>query len=117
MQGSEFCGVVRGIQQAGVLDGLVWDGAPGHRDARVGRLGLPLVSLPPYSPELNPAERLFEAIRAEIEGEVYVTLDAKCARVDAILTDWDRHPERVRSLADWPWLRDAFDHLPVLSTA
>ncbi len=117
MQGSEFCGVVRGIQQAGVLDGLVWDGAPGHRDERVRRIGLPLVSLPPYSPELNPAERLFEAIRAEIEGEVYAGLDAKCARVDAILAKWDRHPERVRSLAGWTWLRDALDQLPPPATA
>ncbi len=113
MQGSEFCGVGRGIQQAGVLDGLVWDGAPGHRDARVGRIGLPLVSLPPYSPELNPAERLFEVIRAEIEGELYADLATKCARVDAILARWDALPEQVRSLAGWSWLRDALDHLPV----
>lgn len=113
MQGSEFCGVVRGIQQAGILDGLVWDGAPGHRDARVRRIELPLVALPPYSPELNPAERLFEVIRAEIEGELYADLPAKCAHVDAILARWNAHPDQVRSLAGWSWLRDALDHLPM----
>lgn len=39
---------------------VVWDGAPSHRDQRVHGLGLPLIGLPPYSPELNPAERIFE---------------------------------------------------------
>ena len=68
MKGEQFCGVVRGIKRGGALDAVVWDGAPGHRDERVARIGVPLIGLPPYSPELNPAERLFEAIRARIEG-------------------------------------------------
>jgi hypothetical protein len=113
MKGEEFCGVVRGIEQAGVLDALVWDGAPGHRDERVARIGVPLIPLPPYSPELNPAERLFEAIRAEIEGEVYADLDAKCARVEAILARWDAQPDQVRSLVGWHWLLDALEQLPI----
>lgn len=117
MKGEEFCTVVRGIEQAGVLDGLVWDGAPGHRDERVGRIGVPLITLPPYSPELNPAERLFEAIRAEIEGEVYADLDAKCARVEAILARWDAQPEQVRSLVGWHWILDALEQLPVPTTS
>jgi hypothetical protein len=101
MRGEEFCGVVRGIEQAGVLDAVVWDGAPGHTDHRVARIGIPLIPLPPYSPELNPAERVFEAIRAEIEGEVYADLNAKCARVEGILARWDAHPEQVRTLVAW----------------
>ena len=116
MKGEEFCGVVRGIAQAGVLDAVVWDGAPGHRDERVGRIGVPLIPLPAYSPELNPAERLFEAIRAEIEGEVYADLDAKCARVAAILARWDAHPEQVRSLVGWSWILDALEQLPTFTT-
>ena len=117
MQGEAFCGVVRGIEQAGVLDALVWDGAPGHTDHRVARIGVPLIALPPCSPELNPAERLFEAIRARIEGEVYATLDNKCARVDAILAEWDADPAQVRSLVGWRWILDALDQLPAPSTA
>ncbi len=113
MKGEEFCGVVRGIERAGLLDAVVWDGAPGHRDERVRRIGVPLIPLPPYSPELNPAERLFEAIRAEIEGEVYVDLDAKCARVTAILHRWDAHPEQVRALVGWHWILDALEQLPL----
>ena len=117
MRGDEFCGVVRGVERAGALDGLVWDGAPGHRDERLARIGVPLIPLPPYSPELNPAERLFEALRAHIEGEVYATLDEKCARVDAILAAWDADPAHVRSLVGWPWIIDAIDQLPAASMA
>ena len=117
MRGEAFCGVVRGIERAGILDALVWDGAPGHRDERVGRIGVPLIALPPYSPELNPAERLFQAIRAEIEGEIYADLDAKCARVEAILSRWDAEPEQVHSLVGWPWILDALKQLPTPSTS
>ena len=92
MQGEGFCGVLGGIERAGVSDAVVWDGALGHRDERVGRIGVPLIPLPAYSPERNPAERLFEAIRAEIEGKVYDDLDAKCAGVDALLAAWDAAP-------------------------
>jgi transposase len=117
MQGAEFCGVVRGIERAGILDGVVWDGAPGHRDERAARIGVPLIALPPYSPERNPAERLFEAIRARIEGEVYATLDDKCARVEAILAEWDADPDHVRSRTGSSWILDALKQLPVQSMA
>ena len=117
MTGEQFCGVVRGIEQTTEIAALVWDGAPGHTDERLARIGVPLIALPPYSPELNPAERLFEAIRARIEGEVYATLDAKCARVDAILAEWDADPAQVRSLVGWHWIIDAIEQLPEPSMA
>lgn len=116
MQGEEFCQVVRGIEQATVIGALVWDGAPGHTDHRVARIGVPLIGLPPYSPERGPAERLFEAMRAEIEGEIYADLAAKCARVDAILARWDAHPDQVQSLVGWCWILDAFEQLPTRTT-
>ena len=117
MKGEEFCGLVRGAEQTTTIGAIVWDSAPGHTDHRVARIGLPLIALTPYSPELNPAERLFEAIRAEIEGEVYADLEAKCIRVDAILAQWDAHPEQVRSLVGWTWILDALEQLPEPTTA
>ena len=116
MKGEEFVGLVRGAEQTTSIGAIVWDGAPGHTDHRVARIGLPLIALPPYSPELNPPERLFAAIRAEIEGEIYPDLDAKCARVDAILARWEAHPEQVRSLTGYPWILDALEQLPETTT-
>lgn len=108
----ELLGVVRAIQQQTTLAAVVWDGAPSHREQRVRALGLPLVDLPPYSPELNPAERLIEAIRAEVEGEVYASLDDKVAATQRILQDLDADPARVRRLCGWDWIQTAVDALP-----
>jgi len=54
--------------------------------------------LPAYSPELNPAERVFEAVRRHVEGRVYPKLQAKRDEVEAYLDEVKAAPERVRSL-------------------
>ena len=115
MQADELIPVVRGMQAATDLEAVVWDGAPSHRDERLPRIGLPLIALPPYAPELNPAERVFEEIRRAIEGRVFATLDEKVAAVQAIVQDLDADPARVQRLAGWGWIHDAFAHLPTAS--
>jgi transposase len=112
MQADELVGLVRGLHERTEVEALVWDRAPSHRDGRVRRVGLPLIELPPYSPELNPAERLFEELRREVEGEVYATLDHKVAAIEAILHDLDAHPARVQQLCGWDWVHAAFADLP-----
>ena len=92
---------------------LVWDSAPSHRARLVRQAGLPLLALPPYSPELNPAERVFEELRRAVEGRVWGTVEAKVAAVDALLQDLAHSPERVRGLASWAWIRDALSQLPL----
>jgi hypothetical protein len=102
---------IAGIQAADLLDGLVWDNAPSHRDADITDLDLGFVGLPPYSPELNPAERLFEEIRRRVEGRVYATLDAKVAEVQSFLEALDADPPRVRRLCAWDWINTAIASL------
>jgi hypothetical protein len=67
-------------------------------------VGLPLIEQPPYAPELNPAERVFEELRAGIEGVIYPTIEAKVAAVEAILDELDADPERVKRLTSWGWI-------------
>lgn len=88
------------------LAALVWDRAPSHRDEAVREVGLPLIEQPPYAPELNPAERVFEHLRAGIEGTVYPTIEDKVAAVEAILQELDADPERVTRLTNWSWIAD-----------
>jgi hypothetical protein len=57
-----------------------------------------------YAPELDPAERVFCAIRPEVEGEVYANLSAKQAFVEGWPRDFAANPARVRLLTAWPWL-------------
>jgi hypothetical protein len=99
------------------LAALVWDRAPSHGEASVGAMDLPLIELPPYAPELNPAERIFEHLRAQIEGVVYPTIEAKMEAVEAVLQELDADPERVRSLTGWHWITANLRQLPTQNAA
>ena len=103
---------IAGIREMNILDGLVWDNAPSHRDGEITDLDLAFIGLPPYSPELNPAERLFEEVRRRVEGRVYATLDDKVADVQAFLEELDADPARVRRLCGWDWINAAIASLP-----
>jgi hypothetical protein len=94
------------------LDALIWDGAGSHRARLLADLPTRRVLLPPYSPELNPAERVFEELRRRAEGRTYATVADKQAVVDASLTELAADPNRVTRLCGWAWLTDALDALP-----
>jgi hypothetical protein len=112
MQAEALWPTIAGLQEMHVLDGLVWDNAPSHRDDEITDLDLAFVGLPPYSPELNPAERLFEEVRRHVEGRVYATLDDKVAEVQAFLEELDADPARIRRLCGWDWINAAIATRP-----
>jgi transposase len=68
---------------------------------------------PPYSPELNPAEWIFEELRHAVEGHIYATLEDKQQAVEAELIQLAADPERVKQLAGWNWICNALNDLPV----
>lgn len=102
---------VREWQTEGVA-ALVWDNAPNHRAGMVREVGMPLVGQPPYAPELNPAERVFEELRKAAEGVMYDTLDSKVQVIEEALRKLAAHPEQVRRLAGWSWVKAALAQLP-----
>jgi transposase len=114
---AQVAGAVCGLRQQTDLKGLVWDRGASHRTTAVRAIGLPLVELPPYSPELNPAERVFEELRRVVEGKIYATLDDKMAAVAAHLEWLEADPERVRSLTHWSWIATALQQLPAQNAA
>ena len=91
---------------------VVWDGAGPHRGKQLRDLPTARVALPPYSPELNPAERVFEEVRRRVEGRVYGALADKQAAAEALLAELAADPERVRRLCAWDWIVAAHDALP-----
>ncbi len=103
---------VNGLKQQTEVAAVVWDGAASHRGELVRGVGLPLIGLPPYSPELNPAERVFQEVRRAIEGKVYATLEDKVMAVEEFLTEFEAEPDRVRSLTWWNWIKAAVQQLP-----
>lgn len=102
---------VKGLKQSTEVTVVVWDGARSHRNELVRGVGLPLVTLPPYSPELNPAERVFEEVRRWIEGKVYSSIEEKVNAVETFLTELDADPNRVQRLCQWGWIDTAVDGL------
>jgi hypothetical protein len=112
-----IAGAVPGLEQQTDLKGLIWDRGASHRTATVREVGMPLVELPPYSPELNPAERVFEELRRVVEGKVYATLDDKVAAVSAHLEWLEADPELVRSLTHWSWINAALQHVQTENVA
>ena len=70
----------------------MWDGARGHSSGLAEVVGLPTVVQSAYSPELNPAERVFEE---------------KVEPVNEYLRRLESDPVRMRSLAGWDWKDEA----------
>ena len=101
--------LLRGIAVL-VLDGAGWHGARARARALARALAVPpnvtLVPLPPYSPELNPVERVWLHLRERFLS-LRVFADYR-AIVDACCAAWNRlvaEPGRLRSLCDQPWIR------------
>ena len=93
-------------------DAVIWDGASAHRGKAMGEVGFDRIFLLPYSPELNPCERVFEWLRAKIEGEVYASLQHKRLRIDQLLRRLKADKAGLRQLIGWQWIHDAFRQLP-----
>jgi len=95
--------VVPGAHAVMLLDGAGW-----HQQG--GRLVVPdnvsLLALPPYSPELNPLENVWEFLKQNfLSNRVFANYDAI---VDACCNAWNALmalPERIRSLTERSWAK------------
>ena len=85
---------------------LVLDGAPNHRS---GDLAVPdnitLLYLPPYSPELNPKENLWDEIREKIfKNYALKSIDAVRAKLKQAILYIERNPKLVQSITSFPYI-------------
>src|SRR2546423_9912516 len=68
--------------------------------------GMKLCSLPAGSPELNPAESLWEHIRENYFGQSPLeSLQAVEQRLCTAFQALDQHPETVKSLCGYRWIK------------
>jgi hypothetical protein len=105
-------GPIRDVLAAWAPDAVVWDGHGAHTARLLADLPVARVRLPPYSPELNPAERVFQEVRRHVEGRTYTAVADKQAAADAYLAALAADPARVRRLCGWDWLVAALNALP-----
>ena len=117
MRSAAIAAAVDGLKHHSDIEALVWDGARGHRGEMVRSVGLATIIQPPYSPELNPAERVFQEVRRWVEGRTYGSIDEKMEAVDAYLGELESDPGRVRSLTAWDWIEHSTRILPAHFTA
>ena len=88
---------------------LVGDGAGSHTTPK---LTLPenvrLITLPPYSPQLNPVEQVNDITRERyFANECFDSLDAVKDRLVNALRDLESDPTTIRSLTKYPWIINA----------
>jgi len=74
-----------------------------------GELSVPrnmrIVFLPPYSPELNPAEHIWEALREDcFANTVFANLDAVENTLTSGLLAIEADPSRTQALAGFQWI-------------
>jgi len=77
---------------------VILDNAGYHRDEKCPT-SLALSYLPPYSPELNPIERVWKLLRRlRVHNQYFETLDRLLKEVTEQLTEWARPNDVLRRL-------------------
>lgn len=86
---------------------LVYDNAPSHRPKIVReRKNITCIFLPPYSPELNPAERFFEEIRKSTANKIFETLEKQEKVIAEAIRILAGDEEKMKQLLGYEWIKE-----------
>ena len=92
---------------------LILDGAGAHRSGKIAwPEGIEALPLPAYSPELNPAERWFEELRARLANRIFETVDAIGDALTEALRPYWKMPEKLARLTGYGWWMDGLINIP-----
>ena len=85
---------------------MVLDGAPSHKGKELEvPENIALVFLPSYSPELNPAEQLWNVLRRNyFANKVFDSLNAATQQAENGLACMASNREALKSLTNWSWI-------------
>lgn len=85
---------------------MVIDGAGWYRSQEIELAeSMRTVFLPPYSPELNPQEHVWDELREKFfHNRAFDSLDALETHLEGALRNLELSPERMRSIAGWDWI-------------
>lgn len=86
---------------------MVYDNAPSHRPKVVReRKNITCIFLPPYSPELNPAERFFEEIRKATANQIFETIEVQEKVIAEAVRTLSLDEGRMRRLLGYGWIKE-----------
>lgn len=85
---------------------MVIDGAGWHKSqSLVVPKNMRFLQLPPYAPELNPVEHLWDDLREKsFHNRVFDSIDALENHLSSSLRQMELDNERVKSIVAWPWI-------------
>ena len=84
---------------------MILDGAGWHKAAFALPENLKLHFLPPYSPELNPQEHLWDELREKhFHNKVFDSLDALEEQLLSGLRALEADAKTVKSISGWEWI-------------
>jgi transposase len=85
---------------------MVLDGASSHKSKELNiPKNVSLLRLPPYSPELNPAEQIWNILRRNyFANRVFDALDAATTQAEFGLVEMAANTLATRQLTNWPWI-------------
>ena len=91
---------------------MILDGAGWHKSKllRVPH-NIRLVSLPPYSPELNPVEHIWDELREKsFHNRVFDSLNSLEDHLEESLRNLELDHERIHYIVSWPWINNALSN-------
>jgi len=85
---------------------MVIDGAGWHRSHElIAPENIYLLKLPPYAPELNPMEHVWDELREKyFHNRVFASLDALEDHLVSALKNMESDSTTVCSIVSWPWI-------------
>jgi hypothetical protein len=88
---------------------MVLDGAGWHKNQKIPLpSNLRLVFLPPYAPELNPVEHLWDDLREKFfHNRVFGSIEALEDLLVSALLSYENDTNKVRSITGWDWIINA----------
>ena len=88
---------------------MVLDGAGWHASAAlIPPQNMLLLSLPPYAPELNPVEHLWDELREKyFHNKAFNSMDALEDQLETGLLALENDLPRVQSIVAWDWIVNA----------
>ena len=84
---------------------MVLDGAGWHKSPFQLADNLRLIFLPPYAPELNPQEHVWDELREKyFHNRAFDSLEALEAHLEQGLAQLENQPGKMQSLTGWEWI-------------
>jgi len=85
---------------------LIMDNASFHKSKRLKiPKGISIEYIPPYSPELNPIERVFQEIKKHFKNLIFDNIDEMIEKLSEVLNTFSM--EKLKNLTFFPYIKNA----------